>query len=179
MNPPVILAKRVASLLMLSLLVSLGCATPSKQMPTTVGPQCNISWDQVNDPNVTGYQLTVIDQSSQAEKTVQLTPAGTTKVSCRDAGAGHEELWDVTVQSCYDTSSCSARLKPHASTSQPSNRDRRHRPSIPAECFLLAKRVSFDTEGRVNTTRQYQEYRWSGRLKERELYTRSHNITLQ
>lgn len=106
MKPPVTLATHVASLLMLSLLVSLGCATPSKQMPTTVGSQCNISWDQVNDPNVTEYQLTVIDQSRQAEKTVQFIPADTTKVSCRDAGADHEGLWDVTVQSCYDTSTC-------------------------------------------------------------------------
>jgi hypothetical protein len=37
---------------------------------------------------------------------VRFIPADTTKVSCKDAGAGHEELWDVTVQSCYDKSTC-------------------------------------------------------------------------
>lgn len=98
MKPTVILAKHVELLLMIPLLIIFGCATPSKQMPTTVGPQCSISWDQ----------LTVIDQSRQAEKSVHFIPADTTKVSCRDAGAGHEGLWDVTVQSCYDTSTCSA-----------------------------------------------------------------------
>jgi hypothetical protein len=113
----------------------------------------------VNDPKISGYQLTVIGQSRQAKKTVQFIPADTSKVSCRDSGAGHEGLWDVTVQSC--------------------NRDIRHHPSVPAECFLLAKRVSFQTEGRVNTTRQYQEYEWSSRLKERDLYNHSLNITLQ
>jgi hypothetical protein len=106
MNATVILTKRVESLLMISLLISLGCATSSKQTPTTVGPQCNIEWNKVTDPKVTGYQLTVIDRSRQAEETVQFIPADITKVSCSDAGASHEGLWDVTVQSCYDTSTC-------------------------------------------------------------------------
>jgi len=63
-------------------------------------------WDKTSDPKVTEYQLTVIDQSMQAKKTVRFIPAGTTKVSCRDAGADHEGLWDVTVQSCYGKSTC-------------------------------------------------------------------------
>jgi hypothetical protein len=91
---------------MISLLVSVGCATPSKQQPTTVGPHCNIAWDKTNDPKVIWYQLTVIDQSKQAKKTVRFIPADTTKVSCKAAGASHEGLWDVTVQSCYGKSTC-------------------------------------------------------------------------
>jgi hypothetical protein len=106
MKPTVILAKHLEMLLMISLLVNVGCATPSKQQRTTVGPHCSITWDKTNDPKVTGYQLTVIDQSKQAKKTVRFIPADTTKVSCKDAGAGHEGLWDVTVQSCYDKSTC-------------------------------------------------------------------------
>jgi hypothetical protein len=108
MKATILLARhlQVQVLLMISLLVSVGCATPPKQEPTTVGPLCSITWDKMSDPKVTGYQLTVIDQSMQAKKTVRFIPAGTTKVSCRDAGADHEGLWDVTVQSCYDKSTC-------------------------------------------------------------------------
>jgi len=106
MKTTVILAKHLKVLLMISLLMSVGCATPSKQQPTAVGPHCSISWDKVNDPKVTWYQLTVIDQSMQAKKTVRFIPTGTTKVSCQNAGADHEGLWDVTVQSCYDKSTC-------------------------------------------------------------------------
>lgn len=103
MKPVTILIKHAAFPLMISLLISLGCATPSTQTPATVGPQCNIEWDQVNDPKITGYQLTVINQDNPAERTVLFIPAETTKVPCGDAGANHEGLWDVTVQSCYDT----------------------------------------------------------------------------
>ena len=107
MKPTVFLAKHLEFLLMISLLVSVGCATPSKQPPpTTVGPHCNIAWDKTNDPKVIGYQLTVIDQSRQAKKTVRFIPADTTKIRCSDAGASHEGLWDVTVQSCYGESTC-------------------------------------------------------------------------
>jgi len=106
MKPAVILAKHLELLLMISLLVSVGCATPSKQQPTTVGLDCNISWDKTDDPKITGYQLTVIDQSKPAKQSVRFIPVGTTKVSCKDAGASHEGLWDVTVQSCYDNSTC-------------------------------------------------------------------------
>lgn len=91
---------------MISLLVSVGCATSPKQQPTTVGAHCSIMWDKTHDPKVTGYQLTVIDQSNPAKKTVRFIPAGTTKVFCKDAGASHEGLWDVTVQSCYGKSTC-------------------------------------------------------------------------
>jgi hypothetical protein len=105
MKPTVILAKHLELLFMISLLVNAGCATPSKQQPTTVGPHCSITWDRANDPKVTGYQLTVIDQSGQA-KTVRSIPADSTKVSCMEAGANHEGLWDVTVQSCYDKLTC-------------------------------------------------------------------------
>jgi hypothetical protein len=106
MKSTVILAKHLELLFMISLLVSVGCATPAKQTPTVVGPHCNIAWDKSNDPEVTGYQLTVIDQSRQAKQTVRFIPANTTTVSCRNAGANHEGLWDVTVQSCYDKSTC-------------------------------------------------------------------------
>lgn len=106
MKPGGFMVKQVTLLFMISLLVSAGCVTPSKQQPTTVGPLCSISWDKTSDPKVIGYQLTVIDQSRQAKKTVRYIPANTTKVSCRDAGASHEGLWDVTVQSCYDKSTC-------------------------------------------------------------------------
>ena len=106
MKPTVILAKHVELLLITSLLVSAGCATPPRQQSTTVGPLCSIAWDKTNDPKITGYQLTVIDQSIPAKKTVRFIPANTTTVSCRNAGANHEGLWDVTVQSCYDKSTC-------------------------------------------------------------------------
>ena len=106
MKPTVLLANHVALLFITSLLVSAGCATSSNQQPTTVGPLCSISWDKTSNQKVTGYQLTVIDQSKQAKKTVRFIPANTTKVSCRDAGANHEGLWDVTVQSCFDKSTC-------------------------------------------------------------------------
>ena len=106
MKPAVILAKHFALLLLISLPVIAGCATPSKPAPTTVGPQCNIAWDKTNDPKVTGYQLAVTDQSKQPKKVVRFIPADTTKVSCKDAGASHEGLWDVTVQSCYDKTTC-------------------------------------------------------------------------
>jgi hypothetical protein len=106
MKPTIILAKHLELLLMISLLVSAGCATSSKQQPTTVGPHCSITWDRANDPKVTGYQLTVIDQSEQTKQVVQFIPADITKVSCMDAGANHDGQWDVTVQSCYDKSTC-------------------------------------------------------------------------
>ena len=106
MKPTIILAIHLELLLMISLLVSAGCATPSKQQPTTVGPHCSITWDRANDPKVTGYQLTVIDQSGQTRQVAQFIPADTTKVSCMDAGASHEGMWEVTVQSCYDKSTC-------------------------------------------------------------------------
>ena len=108
MKPTVTLEKYLKFPFMISLLVSVGCATPSQQQPTTVGPLCSISWDKTSNPKVTGYQLTVIDQSGQAKKSVRFIPADTSKVSCRDAGADHEGLWDVTVQSCYDKSTCGA-----------------------------------------------------------------------
>ena len=106
MKPTVVFAKHVALLFIVLLLVSAGCATPPKQQPITVGLQCSIAWDKTNDPKVTGYQLTVIDQSIPAKKTVRFIPANTTKISCKDAGANHEGLWGVTVQSCYDKSMC-------------------------------------------------------------------------
>jgi hypothetical protein len=106
MKPTSIFAKHIGLLLMLLLLVSVGCATPSKQQPITIGPHCSIAWDKTTNPKVTGFQLTVTDQSKQAKKTVRFIPADTTTVSCKDAGANHEGLWDVTVQSCYDKSTC-------------------------------------------------------------------------
>ena len=108
MKPLAILTKHVAFLFMISPLMSLGCATPSTQRSTTVGLQCLIEWDKVNDPKVTRYQLTVINQENPAEKTVLIIPAETTKLPCKNAGADHEGLWGVTVQSCYDTFTCSA-----------------------------------------------------------------------
>ena len=106
MKPLAILTKYVALLPMISLLMSFGCATSSTQTPTIVGPECSIEWNKVSDPKVTRYQLTVIDQNNPAESTVLFIPAETTKVFCRDAGAGHEGLWGGTVQSCYDRSTC-------------------------------------------------------------------------
>jgi len=106
MKPTVGIAKQVALLFMISLSVSAGCATPLTQQLTTVGLHCSITWDKTDDQKVTGYRLTVIDRSSQAKKEVRFLPAHTTKISCEDAGASHEGLWDVTVQSCYDTSTC-------------------------------------------------------------------------
>ena len=107
MKPTSISEKHLGIMLMIPLLVSVGCATPPKQQPTTVGPHCNIAWDKSTDPKVTVYQLTVIEQSTQAMKTVRFIPADTTKVSCKDAGAVHEGLWEVTVQSCYNKTTCS------------------------------------------------------------------------
>jgi hypothetical protein len=107
MKTHAILPKHTTVALMISLLMSLGCTTPSIQAPTTVGPQCSIEWDKVNDPKVTRYQLTVTNQENPAEKTMLIIPAETTKLPCKDAGANHEGLWGVTVQSCYDTFTCS------------------------------------------------------------------------
>jgi len=98
------LVQQVEGLLVISLLVTVGCTAPMKQ-PTTVGPYCNISWDKTNNSKVAWYQLTVIDQSKQA-KIVRFIPADTTTVSCRDVGANHDGIWEVTVQSCYDKSTC-------------------------------------------------------------------------
>ena len=106
MKPTVAVAKHAALLFMISLPVSAGCATPLKQQPATVRPDCSITWDKTIDPKVTWYQLTVIDQSNQSNKAVRLIPANTTKISCKDTGASHEGLWDVIVQSCYDQSTC-------------------------------------------------------------------------
>ena len=106
MKSPVVFAKHVALLCMISLPVSAGCAASLKQQSTIVKPDCSIAWDKTNDPKVTSYQLTVIDRSNQAKKEMRFIPAHTTKMSCKDAGARHEGLWDVTVQSCYDTSTC-------------------------------------------------------------------------
>ena len=106
MKPPVVFAKHLALLCMISLSVSAGCATPLKQQLTTVGQHCSIKWDKTHDQKVTGYQLTVIDRSNQAKKEVRFLPRHTTKISCEDAGSSHEGPWDVTVQSCYDTSTC-------------------------------------------------------------------------
>lgn len=106
MNPAVTVTKYLGGLLLLTLLMSVGCATSSKQQPATVGLQCIISWDKTNDPKVTWYQIAVIDQSKQANKTVRFVPADKAKIACKDAGAVHEGLWDVTVQSCYDKSTC-------------------------------------------------------------------------
>jgi hypothetical protein len=71
-----------------------------------VGPQCSIAWNKTDDPKVTDYQLSVVEQSKQANAIVRFIPADTTKVSCKDAGASHEGLWDVTVSSCYNKTTC-------------------------------------------------------------------------
>jgi hypothetical protein len=91
---------------MVSLIAVVGCSTPPKQQLTTVGPLCTISWDKTNDPKVTWYQVTVIDLSGQQKNTVRFIPADTTKISCKDAGADHEGLWDVAMQSCYGKTTC-------------------------------------------------------------------------
>lgn len=106
MRPTVVFAKPIALLFMISLSVSAGCTTPLKQQLTTVGLDCSITWDKTTDQKVTAYQLTVIDRTNQAKKEVHFIPAHTTKMSCKDGGATHEGLWDVTVQSCNDTSTC-------------------------------------------------------------------------
>jgi hypothetical protein len=106
MRPTVVFPKLVALLFLISLPVSAGCTTPPKQQPKTAGPNCSIMWDRTNDPKVTWYQLTVIDQSDQSHKAVRFIPANITKISCKDAGANHEGLWDISVQSCFDKSTC-------------------------------------------------------------------------
>jgi hypothetical protein len=111
MKPTVVFAKHLALLFMILLSVSAGCATPVTQQPRTVGPQCSIMWDKTNDPKVTWYQLTVIDQSDQSHKAVRFIPATITKISCKDAGANHEGLWDISVQSCFDKPTCGSPSK--------------------------------------------------------------------
>jgi hypothetical protein len=83
MKPPVVFAKHVALLCMISLSVSAGCVTPLKQQLTTVGLHCSIKWDKTHDQKVTGYQLTVIDRSNQAKKEVRFLPRHTTKYPAR------------------------------------------------------------------------------------------------
>jgi hypothetical protein len=63
-------------------------------------------WDKTNNLKVTWYQVTVADESKGAKNIVRFIPAKNTTVSCRDAGADHEGIWAVTVQSCYDKSTC-------------------------------------------------------------------------
>jgi len=106
MEPVRILAKYLNPLLMIPLFVSVGCATLLKPTSTTVGPQCNIMWDKTNNPKVIWYQVTVANESNQGKKMARFIPAGNTKLSCKDAGADHEGTWAVTVQSCYDKSTC-------------------------------------------------------------------------
>jgi hypothetical protein len=106
MKPARIIAKYLNPLLMILLFVSGGCATLLKPTPTTVGPQCNIMWDKTNNPKVTWYHVTVADESNQGKKMARFIPAENTKVSCQDAGADHEGIWAVTVQSCYDKLTC-------------------------------------------------------------------------
>jgi hypothetical protein len=101
-----ILAKKLNPLLTIPLFVTVGCATLLKPTPTTVGPRCNIMWDKTNNPKVSWYQVTVADESKQRRELVRFIPANNTKVSCKDAGADHEGIWAVTVQSCYDKSTC-------------------------------------------------------------------------
>ena len=106
MNPIVVVMRSVQLAVVILLMGNLGCTPQSTETRVTVGPQCSIAWDKTNDPKVTGYQLTVTDESKQAKKSVRFIPADTTKVSCKDAGASHEGLWSVTVQSCYDKTTC-------------------------------------------------------------------------
>lgn len=108
MKPTTNLAKYLDPLLMVSLLLSAGCATLSNPQPTTVGPQCSITWDKTNDPKVTDYHLIMIDQSNETIKTERFIPADTTTVSCKHAGADHAGLWGVVLRSCYDKSTCGA-----------------------------------------------------------------------
>jgi len=105
--------KRIATLacnirlaLVVSLIGNVSCATLSKPAPTSVGQNCRIAWDKTDNPKVTGYQLKVIDSKEPTQQSVQFIPADTTTMSCKDAGANHEGLWDVTIQSCYNKSTC-------------------------------------------------------------------------
>jgi hypothetical protein len=94
MKPIVVLMRSVQLALVISLMGNAGCATPSKQTPTTVGLLCSITWDKTSDRKVTGYQLTVIDQSERAKQVVQSSPqiqrrypAGTRAPTMKDCGA--------------------------------------------------------------------------------------------
>ena len=106
MNPILVLGKHFGLPLVISLLISIGFAHSSEQLAKTVGLDCNISWDKSNDPKITGYQVTVMEQSRDKKKIVRFIPASSSNISCKDAGADHEGTWDVTVQSCYDKSTC-------------------------------------------------------------------------
>ena len=106
MKPARIIAKYLNPLLIILLFVSVSCATQLKPTPRTVGSQCNIMWDKMNNPKVTWYQVTVADESKEAKKIIRFILANNTKVSCQDAGADHEGTWAVTVQSCYDKLTC-------------------------------------------------------------------------
>lgn len=106
MNPILVLSKHFGLPLVISLLINIGCAHSLEQPPEIVGLHCNITWDKSNDPKVTGYQVTVIEQSKGKKKIVRFIPASSSNVSCKDAGADHEGTWNVTVQSCYDKSTC-------------------------------------------------------------------------
>lgn len=106
MKSALILSKKLSSLLTIPLFVTVGCASLLSPTPTTVGPLCNIMWDKTTNPKVTWYQVTVVDESRQRNEIVRFIPAHNTKVSCKDAGADHEGTWAVTVQSCYDKSTC-------------------------------------------------------------------------
>jgi hypothetical protein len=106
MKPTAVLGTYLAILFIVLLFVSTGWAVTLGEQPKTVGTDCRISWDKTNNPKVTWYQLIVFDRSNQSKKAVRFIPADTTNISCKDAGASHEGLWDVTVQSCFDKSTC-------------------------------------------------------------------------
>ncbi len=106
MKPTVIFGIHFELPVAISLLMSIGCAHSLEQPPQIVGFHCSITWDKSNDPKVTGYQVTVIEQSKGQKKIVRFIPARSSNVSCKDAGADHAGTWDVTVQSCYDKSTC-------------------------------------------------------------------------
>jgi hypothetical protein len=46
MKPIVVLMRSVQLALVISLMGNAGCATPSKQTPTTVGLLCSITWER-------------------------------------------------------------------------------------------------------------------------------------
>jgi len=75
-------------------------------------------WDKTNDPKVTGYQLTVIDQSKETDKTVRFIPARTQAQAMKNYGTS-------LCNPVTTNQTVAPRLKSHASTSPQSKKSAR------------------------------------------------------
>ena len=77
--------------------------------PVRSASQCILKWDQVNNPAVSEYRITVWpDQNtSNTPKQTHRVQAPNTTVPCSIAGANRDGTWWATVQACTKKEVCS------------------------------------------------------------------------